>query len=57
MSLAEVALELDLVVRVEVVETQTSGAKPDGFQGSPTILLGSMDVDPAARGKVKEGYG
>ncbi|MBL4770379.1 MAG: hypothetical protein JKY61_04415 [Planctomycetes bacterium] len=57
MSLAEVALQLDLVVRVEVVEIQTAGAKPVGFQGSPTILLGGMDVDPAARGKVKEGYG
>ena len=51
------ALELDLLVRVEVVEVSAAGAAPRGFRGSPTILLDGMDADPATRGKPHDGYG
>lgn len=55
-SIEELVESLDLDVEVRAVEVD-SDSPPAGYLGSPTVLIGGRDIEPAARGREGSGFG
>lgn len=53
----EIGLQAGFTLKTKVIEVIHPLPPPPGFQGSPTILINGIDLEPSARGRMNTGHG